>query len=136
MDILIPAALEGQITEENASNINAATIVEIANGPVTPKADAILDEKGILIVPDILANAGGVTVSYFEWVQNKSGLYWSESDVHQRLHEIMSREFQTLYTFSNEKSIPMRTAAYAHALNRIGKAIESKGTQTYFSNHK
>jgi glutamate dehydrogenase (NADP+) len=136
VDILIPAALENQITHTNALRIKAPIIVEIANGPTTSEADQILTSEDKLIIPDILANAGGVTVSYFEWVQNKGGLYWPEQDIHKRLEEIMSREFRALYSLSQEKQIPMRTAAYAHALSRIGSAIESKGTQYYFTNHK
>ena len=135
VDILIPAALENQITEHNAPKIKAPVIVEIANGPTTPEADDILTSSDTLIVPDILANAGGVTVSYFEWVQNKGGLYWPEPEVQDRLKQIIAREFNALYALSTEKDIPMRTAAYAQALSRIGKAIESKGTQTYFTNH-
>ncbi|MHC4373680.1 MAG: Glu/Leu/Phe/Val family dehydrogenase [Planctomycetota bacterium] len=136
VDILIPAALENQVTEHNAPKIKAPVIVEIANGPTTPEADEILTSSGALIVPDILANAGGVTVSYFEWVQNKSGLYWPELEVQDRLKQIIAREFNALYGMSSEKEISMRTAAYAQALSRIGRAIEAKGTQTYYTNHK
>jgi glutamate dehydrogenase (NADP+) len=136
VDILIPAALENQVTEHNAPKIKAPVIVEIANGPTTPEADEILTASGALIVPDILANAGGVTVSYFEWVQNKSGLYWPEPEVQDRLQQIIAREFNALYAMSSENDIPMRTAAYAQALSRIGRAIEAKGTQTYYTNHK
>ncbi|MFZ9023502.1 MAG: Glu/Leu/Phe/Val family dehydrogenase [Anaerohalosphaeraceae bacterium] len=136
VDILIPAALENQVTEHNAPKIKAPVIVEIANGPTTPEADEILTASGALIVPDILANAGGVTVSYFEWVQNKSGLYWPEPEVQDRLQQIIAREFNALYGMSSENDIPMRTAAYAQALSRIGRAIEAKGTQTYYTNHK
>ncbi|MHC4232339.1 MAG: Glu/Leu/Phe/Val family dehydrogenase [Planctomycetota bacterium] len=136
VDILIPAALENQVTEHNAPKIKAPVIVEIANGPTTPEADEILTSSGALIVPDILANAGGVTVSYFEWVQNKSGLYWPELEVQDRLKQIIAREFNALYGMSSEKDISMRTAAYAQALSRIGRAIEAKGTQTYYTNHK
>ncbi|MHC5096248.1 MAG: Glu/Leu/Phe/Val family dehydrogenase [Planctomycetota bacterium] len=136
VDILIPAALENQVTEHNAPKIKAPVIVEIANGPTTPEADEILTSSGALIVPDILTNAGGVTVSYFEWVQNKSGLYWPELEVQDRLKQIIAREFNALYGMSSEKDISMRTAAYAQALSRIGRAIEAKGTQTYYTNHK
>lgn len=133
VDILIPAALENVITEENASKIKAKVIVECANGPITSDADAVINEKEILVIPDILANAGGVTVSYFEWVQNRAGYYWEESEVHERLHRIIKKEFNNVYELMLEKKIDMRTAAYVHALNRLAKAIEVKGTHSYFS---
>ncbi len=133
VDLLIPAALENQITSDNADRIQAPVIVEVANGPITGDADQILNKKGTLVVPDILANAGGVTVSYFEWVQNKGGYYWTLDEVHSRLHEIMSREFNAVYDFMEQKEIDMRTAAYALALNRIGEAIASQGTVRYFA---
>jgi glutamate dehydrogenase (NADP+) len=133
VDILIPAALEDQIHQDNADKISASYIVELANGPVTSDADEILAKKGIFIVPDILANAGGVTVSYFEWVQNRAADYWSLAKVHERLETIMKTEFDQIYEFSLKHKIDMRTATYAHALNRLGKAIASKGTHSYFS---
>jgi len=133
VDVLIPAALENQITKNNADRIRAPVIIEVANGPITSDADKILNEKNVLVVPDILANAGGVTVSYFEWVQNKAGYYWTLDTVHQRLHEIMVREFNTVYRLMEEKHIDMRTAAYAVGLNRIGEAVESQGTALYFA---
>ena len=136
MDLLIPAALENQITSDNADRIQAPVIVEVANGPITGDADQILNEKAKLVVPDILANAGGVTVSYFEWVQDKGGYYWTVDEVDSRLHEIMSREFNAVYDLTEQKDIDMCTAAYALALNRIGEAIESQGTVRYFAGEK
>ena len=133
VDVLIPAALENQITSENADRIQAPVIVEVANGPITGDADSVLNDKGMLVVPDILANAGGVTVSYFEWVQNKAGYYWELEKVQTRLHEIMSREFSAVYDLMELKHTDMRTAAYALALNRIGQAIASQGTARYFA---
>jgi len=133
VDVLIPSALENVIDTHNAKNINAKVIVECANGPVTSDADAILSEKDLLIVPDILANAGGVTVSYFEWVQNRAGYYWSEEEVQQRLHNIMQREFNNVYDLALGHKIDMRTAAYTHALNRLGQAMKVQGTHSYFS---
>jgi len=133
VDLLLPSALENQITTENADRIQAPIVFELANGPITSDADRILNEKGKLIVPDILANAGGVTVSYFEWVQNKGGYYWSLDEVRNRMHEIMAREFNVIHDLMEARSIDMRTAAYALALTRIGEAIASQGTARYFS---
>ncbi|MBA2117178.1 Glu/Leu/Phe/Val family dehydrogenase [Bremerella alba] len=133
VDILIPAALEDVITANNANKIQAPVIIEVANGPTTGEADEILNEKEKLIVPDILANAGGVTVSYFEWVQNQQGYYWSLDEVQQKLHAMMTQEFNHVYDWMVEKKIDMRTAAYAVALSRIGAAIASLGTVQYFS---
>ncbi len=135
VDVLIPAALENQITADNAARVVAPVIVEVANGPTTNDADEILTSKNTLVVPDILANAGGVTVSYFEWVQNRGGYYWTEEEVHDRLQSIMVREFNGVYDLMTEKKIDMRTAAYAHALNRLSDAIEAQGTSRFFSNH-
>jgi len=135
VDVLIPAALENQITDANAESIRTPVIVEVANGPITSEADAILEARDVLVIPDILANSGGVTVSYFEWVQNKSGLYWTEDEVHERLETIMAREFNAVYDIMLRKQIPMRTAAYVHALDRIDDAIESQGTRSYFASH-
>jgi len=132
VDILIPAALENVITGENASRVKASVIAEGANGPTTSEADTILNANDQLVIPDILANAGGVTVSYFEWVQNRAGYYWQEDEVHAKLHTIMSREFCAAYQFMQDKQIDMRTATYALALSRIGAAIEAKGTRNYF----
>ncbi|MEW4453236.1 Glu/Leu/Phe/Val dehydrogenase [Bremerella sp. JC817] len=135
VDLLIPAALENVITAENAQRITAPVIVEVANGPTTGEADEILNENEKLVIPDILANAGGVTVSYFEWVQNQQGFYWSLEEVQQRLHAMMRQEFNHIYDWMVEKKIDMRTAAYAVALSRIGEAIESLGTVQYFSDN-
>jgi glutamate dehydrogenase (NADP+) len=133
VEVLIPAAMENQVTQDNAERIKAPVIIEVANGPLTSEADTILRDRDLLVVPDILANAGGVTVSYFEWVQNRGGHYWTLEEVHRRLHAIMAREFDTVYDFMEAREIDMRTAAYAIALNRIGEAIESLGTMRYFS---
>lgn len=132
VDVLIPAALENQITAENADKIKAELIIEVANGPVSPDADEILDSKGIRVVPDILANAGGVTVSYFEWVQNRKGYYWTEERVNSLLKEKMVAETNSVWDVSEDKSISMRTAAYVHALNRLEDAISSLGTREYY----
>lgn len=132
VDILIPAALENVINVSNVDSIKAPIIVELANGPISTKADAILSKKGILVLPDILANAGGVTVSYFEWVQNKNGFYWMLEEVHDRLEKIMVREFNHVYQLMTENKINMRLAAYVHALKRLGAAITAQGTQSYF----
>ena len=136
VDVLIPAALENQITKENANAIKAPVIVEVANGPTTSEADEILKSNKILVMPDILANAGGVTVSYFEWVQNKAGYYWPVEEVNTKLHKIMATEFNKVFDLMEKKQIDMRTAAYAYALGRIGEAIESQGTKRYFDNGK
>jgi glutamate dehydrogenase (NADP+) len=133
VDILIPAALENQITEANAHEIRAKYIFEIANGPVTPAADAILEKMGITVFPDILINAGGVTVSYFEWVQNRSGLYWAIAEVNDRLKQSMVAETLRIWEISQQKQISMRTAAYVHALTRLCEAIEAKGTSAYYA---
>jgi len=134
VDILIPAAMENAITRDNARNIKAKVIVEVANGPITVEGDAILGERDdVLVVPDILANAGGVTVSYFEWVQNRCGDYWDEEHVFHRLEQIMCKQFEKVYDIMEEHKIPMRTAAYTLALNRIGAAVASTGTVKYFS---
>ena len=133
VDILIPAALENVITHANASNIQAKIIVEVANGPVASNADLILRKKNILVIPDILANAGGVTVSYFEWVQNRNGYYWTTDEIHHKLQHIMSREFNLIYHTMEKNNIDMRTAAYAHALDRLGKAVAAQGTYSYFA---
>jgi glutamate dehydrogenase (NADP+) len=133
VDILIPAALENVFTEKNAPNVRAKVIVEVANGPCTPRADIILNEKGVLVVPDILANAGGVTVSYFEWIQNRAGDYWPVDEVHTRLREIMCREFNAVYDRMEELGTDMRTASYVHALSRLNEAIDAHGTRSWFA---
>jgi glutamate dehydrogenase (NAD(P)+) len=126
-DILIPAALENQITEKNAPRIRAKIIAEGANGPTTTEADEILNEKGIFIVPDILANAGGVTVSYFEWVQNLQELIWSEEEVLDRLARIMQRSFKEVLEISLLKKIPVRTAALVLGIGRVAEATRLRG---------
>ncbi|HEY9880439.1 MAG TPA: Glu/Leu/Phe/Val dehydrogenase [Leptolyngbyaceae cyanobacterium] len=132
VDILVPAALENQITAANANDIKARYIFEVANGPISADADEILEAKGIYVFPDILVNAGGVTVSYFEWVQNRSGLYWSEEEVHMRLSRMMVAEAEKIWQVSQELAIPLRTAAYVHALDRLGDALNAKGTRDYY----
>ena len=129
VDILIPAALENQITEINAHHIRAQYIFEVANGPITSTADPILESKGIQVFPDILVNAGGVTVSYFEWVQNRNGFYWSLEEVNHRLSEKMIEETERIWVTAKELGCSMRTAAYVHALKRLAEAIEARGTR-------
>lgn len=133
-DLLVPAALEDQIHIDNADVIRTKVILELANGPVTKEADGLLEAKGITVLPDILANAGGVTVSYFEWVQNRQGYYWRLEEVHQRLKAIMEAEGRHVWNIHQEKKASMRTAAYVHALQRLSDAIAAHGTQAYFTN--
>ena len=134
VDILIPAALENQITAENADLVRAKYIFEVANGPTTSEADRILDSKGILVFPDILVNAGGVTVSYFEWVQNRSGLYWQLNEINERLKERMVTQAEKVWSFAQEFDISLRIAAYAQAIARLGEALDAKGTRDYYQN--
>jgi glutamate dehydrogenase (NAD(P)+) len=126
-DILIPAAIEGVITEKNADKIRARLIVEAANGPITPEADAILRDRGIFIVPDILANAGGVVVSYFEWVQDIQQFFWTEQEVNERLRQVIRRAFGEVWEVMRERSVDMRTAAYILAVSRVAEAIKMRG---------
>jgi glutamate dehydrogenase (NAD(P)+) len=126
-DILVPAALEGQITRKNADKIKAKVIAEGANGPTSPFADDILYDKGIFVIPDVLANAGGVTVSYFEWVQNIQQLFWTEDDVNHNLDQIMTRSFNGVYDISVKEKVNMRTAAYMLAIGRVAEAKRLRG---------
>lgn len=132
VDILIPAALEGVITLDNAEKIQAKAIIEIANGPILSEADIVLINKGIKVVPDVLANAGGVTVSYFEWVQNRSGQIWSLEDIHQKLKDKMTEAFLDIWQLADEEGQSLREAAYIKALRRISSAISAHGTKQYF----
>lgn len=126
-DILVPAALENQINSGNAENIKAKVIVEGANGPTTVEADAILGKKGITVVPDIIANSGGVIVSYFEWVQNIQSVSWSEDYIDNQLQEILGRAFSAVYSLAEEKGVPLRTAAYLIAVKRVIDAKKLRG---------
>jgi glutamate dehydrogenase (NADP+) len=132
-DLLVPAALENMIHEGNAGTVKAKLVLELANGPLTPEADEILQANGTVVLPDILANAGGVTVSYFEWVQNRQGFYWPVEEIHERLRTIMEREGREVWNVSRGKQVTMRTAAYVHALGRLAEAIEAHGTQSFFT---
>ena len=126
-DILIPAAVENVITKQNAKKIRAKAIIEGANGPTTPEASTILFERGIIEVPDILANAGGVTVSYFEWVQDVQALLWSEKRVNEKLEEVLTDSFGQVWELAHEKNVSLRTAAYLLAVSRVARAIKTRG---------
>jgi len=126
-DVLIPSALENQITRDNAGKVRCRILVEGANGPVTPAADEILDDAGVMVIPDILANAGGVTVSYFEWVQGLSSLFWSAEEVNLKLREIMDRALNEVYDRARLDGVSLRLAAYAIAVGRVARAFELRG---------
>ncbi len=127
VDVLIPAALENQITEKNADNIKAKIVLELANGPTTPEADIILYKKGILDLPDFLANAGGVTVSYFEWVQNINGYYWTAEEVYEKLDKKMTKAFWDVMETQEKYKVCPRTAAYIVSIKRVADAVKARG---------
>jgi glutamate dehydrogenase (NAD(P)+) len=126
-DVLMPCALENQITATNAPRIRAKIIAEGANGPLTPEADEILNDKGVFIIPDILCNAGGVTVSYFEWVQDLQSFFWGEDEINERLRRIMVRSFTQVLRVAQEKKVDMRTAAQIYAIQRVAEAMSIRG---------
>jgi glutamate dehydrogenase (NAD(P)+) len=126
-EILVPAALENQITESNAPRIRARIVAEAANGPTTPQADQVLYDRGVFVIPDILCNAGGVTVSYFEWVQDMQSFFWTEARINESLHEIMDRAFESVHAMSERHAVDMRTAAYMVAVARVAEATTLRG---------
>ncbi|MEI5638925.1 MULTISPECIES: Glu/Leu/Phe/Val family dehydrogenase [unclassified Pseudoalteromonas] len=136
VDVLVPAALAGAITSDNAEQVAAKFIVEIANGPVAADADSILQQQGVTVVPDILANAGGVIVSYFEWCQNRQGEMWSEEKVQSKLAEYIESAFDKAWALHQEHEIGLRDAVYLQALQRFEAALEAHGTQSYFANQE
>ena len=126
-DVLVPAAVENQITKDNASSIKASLIAEAANGPTTSEADKILEDKGVFVIPDILANAGGVTVSYFEWVQGLQFYFWSEREVNLKLRDIMEKAFENVYRIAIKRKVSMRKAALMLAIERVADATKVRG---------
>jgi glutamate dehydrogenase (NAD(P)+) len=126
-DVLVPAALENQITESNAANVKAKLVVEAANGPTTPVADAILRERGIAVMPDVLTNAGGVTVSYFEWVQGRDEYFWSADEVNQRLERLMKNAWMTVSSVAERENVDWRMASYLVGVGRVADAIRTRG---------
>ena len=126
-DILIPAALESQITAANAGDITARMVIEGANGPTTPEADDILHDRNVLVVPDVIANAGGVTVSYFEWVQDFSSFFWTEDEINARLVRIMKDAFAGVWQVAQDNQVSLRTATFIVACKRILQARELRG---------
>jgi glutamate dehydrogenase (NAD(P)+) len=126
-DVLVPAALEKQLTGENASRVQTKIVAEAANGPTEPEADRILNDKGVFVIPDILCNAGGVTVSYFEWVQDLQQFFWNEREVNQKLEEIMNKAFDKVLEVHLQKQVDMRLAAYIRAIDRVNKATMIRG---------
>lgn len=127
VDVLVPAALENAITKDVAEKMQASVVVELANGPTTPEADTVLSDKGVLVIPDILANAGGVTVSYFEQVQNAMNYYWKEAEVLEKLDEIMTQSFADVWERKERYNVDMRTAAFVTALERVSEAMVLRG---------
>jgi glutamate dehydrogenase (NADP+) len=130
--MLIPAALGSVIGEANVERIKAPVIVEVANGPIAGQVDPILEDRGTLVLPDVLANAGGVTVSYFEWVQNRQGYAWSLEEVRSRLEETLSAAFAEIWDVHQNERRSVRAATYAVAMRRIAEAVEAGGTHEYF----
>ena len=126
-DVLVPAAISNQITAENAHNIKARIVVEAANGPTTLEATKILTDRGILLVPDVLAGAGGVTVSYFEWVQNKQGYYWSEEEVAAKMRKKLIKSFHDIYNLAQTSNVDMRLAAYMAGVRKVAEACQFRG---------
>ena len=126
-DILLPAAIENQLTSQNAHRVQARILCEGANGPTTAHADEILEKKGVFVIPDILANAGGVTVSYFEWVQDRQGFFWRESEVNERLHDIMEQSFDEVVRYAETHRVNNRIAAYMLAIDRVAFALKLRG---------
>ena len=126
-EVLVPAALEGAITEENADRVRARIVAEAANGPVTPEADRILDRRGVFLIPDILCNAGGVTVSYFEWVQDENHLFWDEQDVNLKLEKVMTRAFRDVLKIQIDRKVSMRLAANIVGIGRVAEAVKIRG---------
>lgn len=133
VDVLVLAALENQITDENAGRIKAKTILEVANGPISPEGDTVLEANDLQVIPDVLANAGGVVVSYFEWVQNKSGFYWDDQEVNTKLKKIMEVESNAVFDLAIKHKCSMRTAAYIHGIKRLADSINQRGNQDYFN---
>ncbi|MEO6913000.1 MAG: Glu/Leu/Phe/Val dehydrogenase [Candidatus Baltobacteraceae bacterium] len=126
-DVLVPAALEKVLTADNASKVKAKLIVEGANGPTTPEADHIFNQRGVVVIPDIMANAGGVTVSYFEWVQDRMGYFWKEKEVNEKLEDTLLTNFHELRKLTKQHSVPLRTAAYMIAISRVVEALKLRG---------
>lgn len=135
VDILVPAAIENQITAANVDRVKAKIILEVANGPISAEAHAALVERGVLVIPDILANAGGVVVSYFEWLQNRSSYYWPIEQVHAELKTRMSVAYKDLKKVQKRHGVDMRAAAYIRATRRLAEAIEAGGTREFFQRH-